>query len=143
MCHDKPDNHLIPNLEDCKSFYICRDKVAIPETCSTSFWFDPTRMVCALPGPYCSELVCLGSTSVFAADPFECGVYHFCSAESILYSGACNHDLSFVASSQSCTYPHCWEIEAKKEADTLPADTIEADVLDKPYYSMEDEDTEE
>lgn len=115
MCDGQPNNHLIPNPLDCKSFFICRDNEAVAETCSASFWFDPYRLVCALPDKsYCTELACLGYSNTFAADP-TCGVYHYCAAESVTFSGTCNDDLTFDAISQTCTYPHCWEYDVKDE----------------------------
>lgn len=142
MCHGMPDNHLIPDPESCKSFYICRGAVAVKEICSPSFWYDPTRSVCALPGPYCRELACIGLASVFAADPKECGVYHFCAADAILYSGACNDGLTFYPSTQTCTYPHCWETQGGAEDKiNLSVESVEekkVGVTETPINGAED-----
>lgn len=127
LCQDKPDNHLFANPEDCKSFFICRDQVAVPETCSVSFWFDPTRLVCALPEQgMCSELACLGYSSGFAGDPYECGLYHYCSADAVLYSGVCQNGLTFYPSSQACTYPYCGEASVE--------DVAKGEVFTEAYY---------
>lgn len=116
-CQGKPYNYLVPNPNDCKSFYLCRDEVPVPETCSESFWFDPTRLVCALPGPkaFCLELACVGKTELFAEDPIACGHYHFCKDENITYSGRCESDLVFYPDTQSCSYPTCTELAEQQQ----------------------------
>lgn len=147
LCEGKPYNHLIAKPDDCKSFIICREQLAIEETCSTNFWFDPTKLVCTLPGPYCSDLACHGKSNYFAADPYECGVYHYCSSEAVLYSGVCEDDLTFVASSQTCTYPHCWEsqkIELELESSEVSSVDREGGEYEGTQpYQVVDEDKED
>lgn len=117
ICDGMEHNTLIPNSNDCKSFFLCRDGVAVAETCSVSFWFDPTRLVCALPGPYCRELVCYDRSGVFSEDPEQCGVWHYCHDGEAINSDQCIDDLSFDFESQTCTYPKCAE---KEDNDILP-----------------------
>lgn len=125
-CQDKPYNYLLPNPDDCKSFYLCRDEVPVAETCSESFWFDPIRLVCALPGPkaFCSELACVGKSELFAEDPITCGQYHYCKDEKITHSGRCESDLVFYPDSQSCTYPTCTELAEQKQVDPVESQII-------------------
>lgn len=121
VCAGKPHNHLVADPDDCKSFYLCRNELPFKETCSESFWFDPVRLVCALPGekPFCMDLVCKGKNNVFDEDPFQCGKYHICKNGEISYSGTCNDDLVFVQETQSCTYPLCSEINGSAEAPAI------------------------
>lgn len=121
LCEGKEHNTLLPNENDCKSFFLCRDGLTVAETCSVSFWFDPTRLVCALPGPYCKELICFNKTGIFADDPV-CGVWHYCLNGDVANSDTCVDDLSFDPESQTCTYPKCAEIikESVEDNDILP-----------------------
>lgn len=122
-CAGKPYNYLIPDPDDCKSFYLCRYEKPVPESCSASFWFDPLRLVCALPGeePFCPELACSGKTNVFVKDPYECGHYHYCKDGLVNFSSKCESDLVFYEDRQTCTYPTCTELaeqQVEKEEET-------------------------